>query len=120
VPTWRQIPEFPTYEASDEGLIRGAKPRHDGVPTVPHGICPTPGGRRKSNRLSVKIYDVEGRRRTRAVGRLVLRAFGFKPPNDRGYEAAYRDGDTRNNALANLFWVRSSKYPSRKTNKRAA
>lgn len=120
MPSWRSIPGFPTYHVSDEGLVRGVKPRPDGLPAVPVGVCATRGGRRRSNRVYVKLYDVDGRRRTLALGPLVLRSFGIMPPSGRPHEVAYRDRDARNNALNNLCWVPKTKFVRRHGRRGAA
>lgn len=113
MPSWRSTPGFPTYEVSDEGRVRGGKPRPDGLPTIPRGVCATRGGRRRSNRFYVKLYDAYGKRRTLALGPLVLRSFGIMPPCGRPHEVAYRDRDARNNALNNLYWVPKTKFVRR-------
>lgn len=107
---WRSIPGFPTYKVSDEGVVRGAKPRSDGMPEMPRTVCGSIGGNQQSKRVYVKLYDAAGNRRTLALGPLVLCAFGVQPPNTFPHEVAYRDRNTQNNALVNLYWQAKKKF----------
>lgn len=90
--TYKPIPEFPGYEAGDDGSVWSLKR----------------GGRR---RLSTRADEdgylraevwVNGRRRNVGVHVLVLLA--FVGPRPAGMEAAHEDGDPRNNQPGNLRW----------------
>jgi|SRR5579872_1242964 len=118
--TWRPLLGFPTYEVSDEGLVRSVRPRADGLPAVPRTVCGSIGGNQQSKRAYVKLYDAAGNRRTLALGPLVLRAFGIEPPNTFPHEVAYRDGNSQNNALENLCWKPKKKFVCRHTRRDAA
>ncbi len=107
---WRPIPGYPGYEGSDEGQIRGAKPRRDGVPQVPQIICPWPTSRRHDAVVAVHLYDAEGERRSRPISRLVLSAFGVAPPSAFGCTVVYVDGNSQNLRLRNLAWRRSGRF----------
>ena len=99
---WRGIPEFPGYEVSDLGRVRGWRNKGFGFgrlnqtptilkPQVGHGgyhrVCLFRDG--KSTKVSVH--------------RLVLDA--FVGPCPVGMEAAHRDGVRDNNRLDNLRWA---------------
>lgn len=106
---WRPIPEYPGYEASEEGRIRGARPQRNGLPQAPQIICPWRTSRRHDAVLAVHICDRQGRRHSRPVSRLVLSAFGVAPPGPFGYGVVYVDGNSQNLRLSNLRWRRSGR-----------
>lgn len=85
--TWRPIPTFPGYEASDDGRIRSR--RCELKPWVTNGYL-TVGLRR------------DGRTFRRSVHRLVLLAFRGIPAD--GMDACHRNGRRQDNRLSNLYW----------------
>jgi hypothetical protein len=88
--TWRPAYEMPGYEVSDLGRVL------------------TPWGNVAQQRVRYGVLSVRWRHggekmpRYAAVGRLVLRSFGFERPL--GAVCQHRDGDTLNCALSNLTW----------------
>lgn len=107
---WQPIPSYPGYEASDEGQIRGAKPRRDGIARRPQIICPWRTSHRRDAVLAVHVYDTEGKRRCRPVAHLVLSAFGVAPPSAFGCTVVPVDGNSQNLRLGNLRWQRSRRF----------
>ena len=105
---WRPIPGHPGYEASDDGQIRGAKPRRNGLSQAQRIICPWRTSRRHDAVLAVHVCDAEGRRRSRPVSQLVLSAFDVTPPSAFSRTVVPVDGNSRNLRLCNLRWRRSA------------
>ena len=97
---WKPIPDFPGYEASDQGRIKSV------ARTIVRGAGIEQPIR---ERILRPHLDGQGRlfvsfsgRTTRYVHRLVLEAFvGPKPP---GHECCHLDDDATNNRLNNLRW----------------
>jgi hypothetical protein len=93
--TWRNIPSFPNYDASDEGEIR-SKPRRGtrcgGIlrPSVCRfGYC-------------MVYLSVKSKKYTRRLHRLVLEAFVGPCPD--GMETRHLNGVSTDNRLCNLVW----------------
>ncbi len=82
--SWRPIPSLPGYWASSDGRIRG--PKGDMVGTV--------------DRYGYRYVNISKGRR-RKVHRLVCEAFHGPPTAE---HCAHLDGDTSNDAAANLAW----------------
>ena len=92
------------YEVSDHGRVRGVTRE---VPTSSGRLQRVPGKLLKLNSSYGPYLKVALRRGERSefatVHRLVLEAFnGSRPPGEFGH---HKDGDKRNNRLANLAWV---------------
>ena len=103
-PIWKPVPGFHGYEVSDAGEVRSWK-RGGHVPLS----SPKHGGwwliRRPSfhgGGYPLVTLRRDGRTFIRYVHGLVLLA--FKGPAPDGMECLHRDGDPKNNALANLRW----------------
>jgi hypothetical protein len=105
IETWTPVPGFEgRYEVSDQGRVRslnrlvlvlggGKKP----YSSLRQGRMLRPGASNYGH-LSVVL----GRRKTRMVHDLVLRAFvGPPPPN---HECCHNNGDPTDNRLSNLRW----------------
>lgn len=85
---WRSVPDFPTYEVSNDGQVRNAK-----------------NGRIKKQRLDTENRPVVTLSRggyvcPKMVHRLVADAFLGQLPA--GFETCHEDGQKENNSLANL------------------
>ena len=99
VETWKPIPGYPDYQASDHGRVRS-------IPREQHGRAYA--GVIKSTRVSnsgyvlVDVIDTTGRKQTRTVHALVLEA--FTGPRPRGQEARHLNDDPLDNRLTNLVW----------------
>lgn len=98
---WRDIPECPGYQASDDGRIR----------SVDRVIIDSLGRRRRLKGRAIAVFpDSEGYfkagigRKVQLVHRLICMAFHGSPPFE-GAHAAHRDGDNQNNAPENLYWA---------------
>lgn len=89
---WKQIPDYPKYEASNTGNIRNIVRK---IPLTAH--ISTRGGYRLVN-LSIATKGGH----TRKCSRLVLLAFVGKCPD--GFHAAHLDGNSKNDELSNLAW----------------
>lgn len=93
---WRPVPGFPRYEASDAGRVRSAtRAWRAGEPRVLRARVGSAGYER------VVLYR-GGRPSPATVHRLVLESFVGPCPN--GMEACHRNGNRRDNRLANLRW----------------
>lgn len=91
--TWRSVPSFPAYEASDDGRVRRAT---------------TVKGRRAGTEMSVFHRDdgyllVSLHSRPRYLHRLVCEA--FHGPAPAGHVAAHLDGNKDNCAPNNVEWA---------------
>lgn len=102
--TWRSIPGFPSYEASDHGRVRR-------VSQIISGRWgPTRWtGRQMTQRENPRGYFIVtlsqgGKAVTREVHRLVCLAFHGVPRDGRS-QAAHRDGIKSNNVEGNLRWA---------------
>lgn len=87
--TWASIPGFEHYQASTHGRIRGA-----------NGIL-KPQVNPRTGRDGVSLWS-KNEPKTLPVHRLVLLA--HRPDAPAGTEACHRNGDKRDNRLANLRW----------------
>jgi NUMOD4 motif len=99
--TWKPIPDFDGYEASDWGRIRSV-PR-----TLPDGR--QAGGKILAQRRSNRGYQQvnlrrDGQVKTVTVHRCVLLAHVGPPPPDRPFSRHHPDDDPANNNLSNLSW----------------
>lgn len=95
--TWRIIPDFPDYEASNTGKIRRATPSPHS-----HGCNELRPLKMVRGYLKVILYRNK-KRCQQYVHQLVLRAFAGPPPD--GYVCNHKDGDRHNNHLDNLEWI---------------
>lgn len=101
IETFKPIPGFPGYSASDLGRIRGRT-----------GAILSPSTNDGGYRI-LSITDMTGKRVCRSVHRLVMLAHAGQPPigtNGRPHDVCHRDGDPTNNRLSNL------RYDSRAAN----
>ena len=100
VEQWKEIPDFPGYEVSDQGRVRSYWRHRQAI------IEPTPQRFMKpqvnhAGYLYVGI-NREGRRYVRPIHLLVLEIFvGFRP---QGYQACHNDGKRTHNYSYNLRW----------------
>jgi len=102
---WRQIPDFPFYEASNLGQIRSISReaiRKNGMPMRLSGKVLKPNPLRKGHRC-VNLYR-DGEAITMYVHRLVAITF-IGPPDGHRLHVAHWDGDPSNNRVDNLRWV---------------
>lgn len=109
--TWKPIPEFEGYEASDLGRIRSwweRRHRSNGykgeiyyeIGSAWHLLKPKPDDR---GRLRLNLRHESGRIRTVMVAHAVLTAFvGPRPPKMQACH--FPDADVTNNRLGNLRW----------------
>jgi hypothetical protein len=86
---WTEIPGFPGYHASEDGLVLGPAGRI--LKAVPND-----GGY-----LRVQVRQ-DGRSRSLFVHKAVLLAFAGPCPV--GHECRHKDGNQRNNTRGNLAW----------------
>lgn len=94
---WRTIPEFPDYEASDQGRIRRSVTGRVRKPADVNGRA-----------LVVSFTGGTGR----TLGTLILSAFvGPRPP---GRECSHLNGNYLDCRLANLTWETSAENEQRK------
>jgi len=95
VENWKQIPNWPMYEVSDNGRVRRGQ----------KVLTPNWTGSVGKQYLSVSL-TYQGRRRCARVHQLVAEAFiGAKPA---GLHTAHLDGDRQNNSLPNLAYLTPS------------
>lgn len=101
---WRTIPDFPDYQASNRGQIRRATPPRDGrAPTRPLPYEITPKKNAATGYMHVSVFCREKNKRvTKTIHRLVLSA--FLGPCPEGKYGLHKDGDRKNNNIANLRW----------------
>lgn len=106
---WKQVPEFPGYEVSDQGRIRSYWVRSSAsrMSVTPQRILKGTGATRDKRYLIVCLRK-DGKGHTRYVHDLVLLAFVGPKPD--GLEACHYDDDKSNNVLSNL------RYDTRKAN----
>lgn len=93
---WKEIPDFPKYEASPDGFIRNKKTQHI--------LSPINKGYEGKPRISVSLRK-EGSTGyfDRTIGSLILQTFvSFRP---RAGVVGYKNGDCTDNRLVNLEWV---------------
>jgi len=91
--TWRDIPGFPDYQASDRGRVRSRK---SGAWQV---LCQTP---HRGNGYLVVSPRVDGHYVTRSVHRLIARAFFGEAA---GRDVNHINGDKHDNRLENLEYL---------------
>lgn len=100
---WRPIPDWPTYEVSDQGRVRSAARAGSSGPRS-RRLSTAKGGRAENYRRVMLTQRVNGKRRRRHayLHHIVLEAFvGARPE---GAVACHRNDDGDDNALANLYW----------------
>lgn len=90
-PSWRPIPGFPGYEASDDGRVRRTS---TGRVLVARKV--------RAGHYRVKLTR-GGKRADQYIQRLVCLAFNGEPP-DPNLQACHHDGDPANNTPWNLYW----------------
>jgi len=95
--TWLQCPSYPSYEVSDEGLVRRAETKHVLAFNVKKGRHPY---------RRVKLSE-NGVARLVLVHRLVLETFSGPCPE--GMQTLHGDNDPSNNRLSNLSWGTAKK-----------
>lgn len=96
---WREVPNFPDYEVSDEGRVRSwrsgnGRGRRRETPFILRS-----GGSGGYAKVSLCCDDKVKRQ---GVHRIVLRAFIGEPPA--GQEGCHNNGDLTDNRLSNLRW----------------
>ena len=97
---FRQIPGFPRYCISENGVILSACKRSKTVPwSDARKIIPTIGAK---GYLAVSLWKVGDRPRRIRVHTLVLMAFVGPRPD--GLECRHLDGNPANNHISNLRW----------------
>ena len=101
---WRQIPNFPDYEASTEGQIRSLErtitQSNGSLRTFPSKVLKP--GKNTRGYLIVTLIAPDRSRNTRSVHRLMLETFVGPRPED--LECRHLDGNHQNNTLVNLCW----------------
>lgn len=102
---WKAVPEWEgIYEISNRGRVKSLARLGGGPQKGPYRIrerimrvAPS-----KSDTMVV-TFTSGSRREYHVVGRLVLLVFSGTPDDDSNL-ALHRDGDFKNNHIANLFW----------------
>lgn len=97
--TWKPIPGYPAYEASDCGRIRSI-PRTEHGRTYRSVVLSTRVGNR--GYALVNLRNAEGKTETRTVHTLLLLA--HREPRRRGQVARHLNDDPLDNRLENLVW----------------
>jgi hypothetical protein len=101
---WRQVPGFPDYEASTDGLIRSLertiKQSNGSLRTFPSKVLKP--GKNRRNYFIVSLIAPDRSHNTRSVHRLILET--FVGPRPEGLECRHLDGNHQNNNLINLCW----------------
>lgn len=97
--TWKTVPGFPRYEASNLGRVRSLQGRHGPYrePLILRDARSGQGGYR-----AVVLWNDDGKKQL-YVHQIVLMTFVGPAPE--GHEGAHLDGDQANNSLGNLQWV---------------
>ena len=90
--SWAACPSYPSYEVSDEGMVRRASTGHVLAFNVKEGSLPY---------HRVKLSE-KGKASLVSVHRLVLEA--FVGPCPEGCQTLHADDDPSNNRLENLSW----------------
>ena len=93
---WRDIPDLPFYQASDQGNIRGIGPSRKSKNKVWRILSPF---QKSDGYWLVQV----GKGKKEYVHRLVARA--FLKPGFAEVEVNHKDADRSNNALDNLEWM---------------
>jgi hypothetical protein len=101
VAEWRVIPGFPSYEASDEGVIRPVTPRYKNG-RGKDGLRPWTVERHGRIAQYVTLH-VDGKRHKHLVSRLVCTAFHGAPPEGMN-DCCHKDHNSLNNRASNLKW----------------
>lgn len=99
---WKEIPDFPGYEASSLGKIRNKRGK-----ILKPRIHYARGG---------KVYwriDLGRKNRTLYIHRLICYTFRGPPPEE-GMEAGHLDDDGNNNAEKNILWLTKGQNQSMK------
>lgn len=101
---WREVPDFPDYEVSDQGRVRSWKRMGNGAvqggrAKTPHIITP-----KMLNTYGHKFVETwENKKRTKHnLHRLVLTVFD-RPPRE-GERALHKNNDPADNRVDNLYW----------------
>lgn len=89
---WLQCPNYPSYEVSDEGLVRRGKTGHVLAFNIKKGNHPYRRVNLSENGVAKLVF----------VHRLVLEAFAGPCPE--GCQTLHADDDPSNNRLDNLSW----------------
>jgi hypothetical protein len=106
--TWKDIPDYPDYQASNLGRIASRR-RH-----AWKVLSPNIG---TNGYLTVQTH-YNGRVRRRLIHRLVLMAFVGECPKD--HEARHLNGDRKDNRLENLAWgTRAENHDDRRRHGRS-
>ena len=95
---WKNLPDWPMYEISDDGQVRRTVQGRN----WPAGKIKTPQ-RMPNGYLQVHLYS-GGRCYSRGIHRLLCLAF-YGPPPSAEHEAAHRNGARQDNRINNLRWV---------------
>lgn len=115
--TWRPIPGFAPYEASELGEIRSSTPRYR-IKPVELWLAELVGERIERRADVLRPWTVERHGRTAAyvtlfiagqqhkelVHRLVALAWHGEPPTPEHTDVAHKDHDSLNNRASNLEW----------------
>jgi hypothetical protein len=94
---WRDIPEWPGYQASSHGRIRSFK-------RWPKGRIAKQCADIRTGYKRVNLRSPDGNNRAVKVHRLICAAFHGPSPTDKP-EVAHRDGTRDNNQPDNLRWA---------------
>lgn len=101
---WLPVPDWPTYEVSDQGRMRS-------VPRRVRNGCSTRFVRERILAAPINqdgypcvVLSYRNKQRKYSVHRLVLVAFRG-PPNSPSMHGAHGDGNRQNNLLENLRWA---------------
>lgn len=100
VVTWRPIPGFSGYEASDQGVIRPTNPRY----SRGRGATLKPWIVERHGRLAAYVsLHINGKRHKHLVHRLVALAF-YGPAPEGMNDCAHANHDSLDNRASNLKW----------------
>jgi hypothetical protein len=95
--TWRAVPGFPMYEASNLGRVRSWRTYNR--PVVPYLMTPT---RQPNGYWYVRVTNPEGKSCNPTLHKLVTAAFFGERPE--GLVVRHLDGNPSNNAVTNLTY----------------
>ena len=96
---WKQHPDFPHHEISDQGRIR-IKDRIWAKAGIPGAVLR--GYKTYQGYIQVRLKDKDGKTPLKRVHRLVLET--FVGPCPKGCEGTHRNGKRDDNRLDNLTW----------------